>query len=98
MKHQVKFYVDDIEKKRLEHLAKLRYMTVPAFAKMTSLGVQIEQVQEVYIENNSINQRDRQLLEKIIRRYDESKRYMQFDTEFNQELYEFANRYLQKGR
>ena len=53
IKHQVKFYVTDDEKKRLETLAKLRFMTIPNYAKMTALGVQIRQVKEVYIESDS---------------------------------------------
>lgn len=47
-KDQVKFYVTEEERKRLEILAKLRFMTVPSYAKLTALGVKIQQVKEIY--------------------------------------------------
>lgn len=53
VKEQVKFYVTDEEKKRLDTLAKLRFMTVPNYVKTTALGVQIRQVKEVFIEKEN---------------------------------------------
>lgn len=38
-KDQVKFYVTEEERKRLEILANLRFMTVPTYAKLTALGL-----------------------------------------------------------
>ncbi len=40
-KQQVKFYVTEKEMERLKLLSKMRFMTVPNFAKLTALGVQI---------------------------------------------------------
>ena len=53
MKNQVKFYVTDDEKKRLDTLAKLRFMTVPNYVRLNALGVQIRQVKEVFIESDT---------------------------------------------
>lgn len=49
-KEQIKFYVTEDEKKRLDTLANLRFMTVPNYVKTTALGVQIRQVKEVFVE------------------------------------------------
>lgn len=53
-REQVKFYVSADEKKRLEILAKLRHMTVPAYAKTVALGVKIQQVKEIYVEQSTL--------------------------------------------
>ena len=53
-KNQVKFYVDDDEKRRLEVLAKLRHLSVPTYVKLTALGVKVQQVKEVFIESEKL--------------------------------------------
>lgn len=80
-KEQVKFYVTEDEKRRLEVLAKLRFMSVPTYAKVTALGVKIQQVKEVYVEQYRVNderffdgsetvlsEEDKQVLEEVLQR------------------------------
>lgn len=40
-KHQIKFYVDDIEKEKLDYLASERHMSINQFAKLSALGVAV---------------------------------------------------------
>lgn len=109
-KHQVKFYVNDDEKKRLETLANLRFMTVPNYAKMTALGVQIRQVKEVYVDYNAMQypqRKEKILLEDEIGltqtdkslleellERSSSKGVIQYDSDFNERLQEMAKRLL----
>lgn len=113
-KHQVKFYVDDNEKRRLEELAKLRFMTVPNYAKVTALGVQIRQVKEVFVEKENfeyqeteekiltgdeiiLKAEDKAFLEEITKRYDKKRQSLQCDSDFNERLFQFAQKYLERG-
>lgn len=108
-KQQIKFYVTENEKKRLEVLAKLRFMTVPNYVKVTALGVQIRQVQEVYVEQYAIpeeriyvenepalKQEDKALLQELLQR-STKKGYIQYDADFNERLQELAKRLINKS-
>lgn len=111
-KHQVKFYLTDEEKERLEILAKLRFMKVPTYAKMMALGVQIRQVKEIYItpEDFSYPEKPEKFLtgdETILSSRDKalleellqrstSKGFIQYDADFNERLQEMAERLLER--
>ena len=102
MKNQVKFYVTDDEKKRLDTLAKLRFMTVPNYVRLNALGVQIRQVKEVFIVSdtsleNKVNlvlaNEDKQLLNELIERSN-GNHFIRLDTDFNERLLTLAKRLL----
>lgn len=40
--YQLKITISGDEKRRIEQLAKLRYLTVPQYIKLTALGVKIQ--------------------------------------------------------
>ncbi|MGM0260612.1 plasmid mobilization protein [Enterococcus sp. AZ102] len=92
-KKQIKFYVSEEEQLRLKKLASLRYMSVPAYAKSVALGVQIHQVEEIYVENKKLDVSDRELLEELVER-EEKKGYIRVDMEFNERLIQFAKKKL----
>ena len=105
-KHQVKFYVTDEEKKRLEVLANLRFMTVLNYVKVTALGVQIRQVQEVYVEQYAmpeeriydgtetiVKSEDKAVLKELLNRSND-KGFIRFDAAFNEQLIAVAKRLL----
>lgn len=107
-KEQVKFYVTEDEKRRLEVLAKLRFMSVPTYAKVTALGVKIQQVKEVYVEQYRVNderffdgsetvlsEEDKQVLEEVLQR-STKKGFIQYDAHFNERLQEVAERLVGK--
>lgn len=92
-KKQIKFYVNEEEQLRLKTLASLRYMSVPAYAKSVALGVQIHQVEEIYIEKSLLDPSDRELLEELVQR-EQKKGYIRVDMEFNERLIQFAKKKL----
>lgn len=92
-KKQIKFYVSEEEQLRLKKLASLRYMSVPAYAKSVALGVQINQVEEIYIEKRTLDTSDRELLEELVQR-EQKKGYIRVDMEFNDRLIQFAKKKL----
>lgn len=103
-KHQVKFYVDYDEKRRLEVLAQLRHMSVPTYVKLTALGVKVQQVKEVFIESESLFQQedkaitlsaeDKAILEEVLSR---KKGFLQFNNNgFNERLQKLAKRLLEQ--
>lgn len=52
--YQLKITVSGDEKRRIEQLAKLRFLTVPQYIKLTALGVKIQQIKEIYVEQEQI--------------------------------------------
>lgn len=101
-KHQVKFYVDDDEKRRLEVLAQLRHMSVPTYVKLTALGVKVQQVKEIFVESESLfhqedkaitlSEEDKAVLQEVLNR---KKGFLQFNnTGFNERLQKLAKRLL----
>ena len=101
-KNQVKFYVDDDEKKRLEVLAKLRHVSVPTYVKLTALGVKVQQVKEVFVESenlfheeNTLSDKDKAVLKSILERNTKDG-YIRYDVEFNSQLARMAKRLLEK--
>ena len=111
MKHQVKFYVDDDEKRRLEVLAQLRHMSVPTYVKLTALGVKVQQVKEVFIESENLfsKQEEKQMVsDEVITLSEEDKAvleeiltrkkgFLQFNNGFNERLEKMAKRLLGGG-
>lgn len=111
-KHQVKFYLTDEEKERLDILAKLRFMKVPTYAKMMALGVQIRQIKEVYLtpedfvypENRenfftgdeSVLLSNDKALLEELLQRSTSKGFIQYDADFNERLQAMAKRLLEK--
>lgn len=111
-KEQVKFYVTEDEKNRLETLAKLRFMSIPTYAKITALGVQIRQVKEVYIKPEDFvypEQKESLFTGNETMLGDEDKQvlvellerstkkgFIQYDANFNERLQEMATRLLEK--
>ena len=112
-KNQVKFYVDDDEKRRLEVLASLRHMSVPTYVKLTALGVKVQQVKEIFIESENLfyPQQEEKLImsDKAITLSEEDKAvlqevlnrkkgFLQFNnTGFNERLEKMARRLLEQG-
>lgn len=101
-KNQVKFYVDDDEKRRLEVLAKLRHMSVPTYVKLTALGVKIQQVKEVFVESeklfhpeNKLSDKDKAVLQEVLE-LSVNEGYIKFNAEFNKRLQDMAKRLLEK--
>lgn len=77
---------------RLKLLSEMRYMTVPNYAKLTALGVQIRQPKEIVVGNVEL-QEDKAVLKEIL----EKRRgisYIAYDTGFNQRLEQLAKRLL----
>ena len=107
----MKLYITDEEKRRLEILAKLRFTTVPNYIKMTALGVKIQQVKEVYIEQEEfkyptkqeqlfssddvITSEEKAVLEELLNRSN-NEGYIKYDLEFNKRLQDMAKRILAK--
>ena len=52
--HQLKITVSSDEKRRIEQLAKLRFLTVPQYIKLSALGVRVQQVKEVFVEREPL--------------------------------------------
>jgi len=107
-KHQVKFYVNDDEKKRLDHLAKRSFMSIPMFSKVTALGVEIKPIKEVYVayENTLIDiepptapmltDTDKQAFREFMNRTTPSNGFYQVSAELNKELYHIFEQLLKK--
>lgn len=111
-KDQVKFYVTEEERKRLEILANLRFMTVPTYAKLTALGVKIQQVKEIYTTPEKITyshpeeriitgdsiilQKEDTDLLSELLQRSTQKGVIEYDATFNEQLQEMAERLLRK--
>lgn len=65
-KHQIKFYVDDDEKKRLDTIAKRCYMPTANYVKSTALGVRIRQPKEVFVYADSDEKKEPIEIEKEV--------------------------------
>ncbi|HDR6822858.1 MULTISPECIES: hypothetical protein [Bacillus cereus group] len=92
-KQQVKFYVTEKEMERLKFLSEMRYMTVPNYAKLTALGVQIRQPKEIVVGNVELQEEDKAVLKEILERR-RGISYIAYDTGFNQRLEQLAKRLL----
>ncbi|HFJ9466984.1 hypothetical protein [Bacillus cereus] len=92
-KQQVKFYVTEKEMERLKLLSEMRYMTVPNYAKLTALGVQIRQPKEIVVGNVELQEEDKAVLKEILERR-RGISYIAYDTGFNQRLEQLAKRLL----
>lgn len=96
-KQQVKFYVTEKEMERLELLSKMRYMTVPNYAKLTALGVQIRQPKQIVLGDVELKEEDKAVLKEILERR-RGISYIAYDTGFNQRLEQLAKRLLREEK
>ncbi|MED3539308.1 hypothetical protein [Bacillus toyonensis] len=92
-KQQVKFYVTDKEMERLKLLSEMRFMTVPNYAKLTALGVQIRQPKEIVLGDVELKEEDKAVLKEILERR-QGNRYIAYAIGFNERLEQLVNRLL----
>lgn len=109
--YQLKITVSGDEKRRIEQLAKLRFLTVPQYIKLTALGVRVQQIKEVYIEQGAltypvqeerlissgdvVTSDEKEVLEQLLERGSDDG-YIRFDREFNKQLLNVARRIVGK--
>lgn len=95
-KNQIKLYVSDEEKERLELLAKLNSTNVSNYVRMTSLGVRVRPPKEVYVpvENGGLEEQDILVLQELLDRSNGV--FISYEKEFNVRLTELAERLLAK--
>lgn len=99
-KNQIKLYVSDEEKERLELLAKLNSTNVSNYVRMTSLGVRVRPPKEVYVPvevevgNGGLEEQDILVLQELLERSNGV--FITYDKEFNVRLTELAERLLAK--
>lgn len=108
--YQLKITVSSDEKRRIERLAKLRFLTVPQYIRLSALGVKVQQVKEIFVESENPQQEeklirrdnvitlsddDKTLLEDILERSNREG-YIRYDVEFNKQLQDMARRLLGK--
>lgn len=91
--YQLKITVSGEEKKRIEQLAKLRYISVPQYIKLSALGVRVQQVKEVF--TDGLTDEDIAVLKEIQER-SVREGYVKFDSGFSARLQELAKRLLEK--
>lgn len=92
-KQQVKFYVSESEMERLKILSEMRFMTVPNYAKLTALGVQIRQPKEIVLGDYELQEEDKMVLREILDR-SQGNGYIAYDRGFNERLEQLAKRLL----
>lgn len=94
-KNQIKLYVSDEEKQRLELLAKMNSTNVSNYVRMTSLGVRVRPPKEIYVPvENGLEEQDLLVLREILERSNGSTDYVAVDREFNARLISLAKRLL----
>lgn len=92
-KNQIKLYVSDEEKQRLELLAKMNSTNVSNYVRMTSLGVRVRPPKEIYVPvENGLEEQDLLVLREILERSNGSTDYVAVDREFNARLIALAKR------
>lgn len=94
---QIKFTVDEEQKRRLDLLAKQRELSVPQYAKLTALGVRIKPAPIINIlEDDS---ETKELLKEILQHLkvnDDGSETLFISSKFEPELIIRAKKYLQK--
>lgn len=109
--YQLKITVSGDEKRRIEQLAKLRFLTVPQYIRLSALGVKVQQVKEIFVEsekmfypqqeerlissNDVVTPEEKAVLEQLLERGADDG-YIRFDREFNKELLNVARRIVGK--
>lgn len=96
-KEQIKLYVSEEEKERLELLAKLNSTTVSNYVRMTALGVRVRPPKEipVIVEKERLEEEDKLVLHELLERTQGKKDFITLDREFNTRLIALAGRLLE---
>ncbi|MDP1459990.1 hypothetical protein Q8G37_26880 [Bacillus wiedmannii] len=97
VKEQIKLYVSEEEKGRLEVLAKMNSTSVSNYVRMTALGVRIRPPKEIpiIIEKDSVEEEDKLVLQELLERTQGKKDFITLDREFNMRLIAVAKRLLE---
>ncbi|MCQ6337980.1 plasmid mobilization protein [Bacillus cereus] len=88
-KEQIKLYVSEEEKERLELLSKMNSTSVSNYVRMTALGVRVRPPKEIPV----IVEKER--LEELLERTQGKKDFITLDREFNMRLIAVAKRLLE---
>lgn len=93
-KEQVKMYVTEKEKERLELLASLNSTNVSNYVRMTALGVRVRPPKEIYVPvpQKGLEEGDRKVLEELLERTQGKRDFITLDRDFNMRLIELAER------
>ncbi|MED2454981.1 hypothetical protein P4145_36880, partial [Bacillus thuringiensis] len=96
-KEQIKLYVSEEEKERLELLAKMNSTTVSNYVRMTALGVRVRPPKEipVVVEKERLEDEDKLVLQELLERTQGKKDFITLDREFNTRLIALAGRLLE---
>jgi len=96
-KEQIKLYVSEEEKGRLEILAKMNSTSVSNYVRMTALGVRIRPPKEIpiIVEKESVTEEDKLVLQELLERTQGKKDFITLDREFNMRLIATAKRVLE---
>lgn len=96
-KEQIKLYVSEEEKERLELLAKMNSTTVSNYVRMTALGVRVRPPKEipVVVEKERLEDEDKLVLHELLERTQGKKDFITLDREFNTRLIALAGRLLE---
>ncbi|MGR5967788.1 plasmid mobilization protein [Bacillus paranthracis] len=97
VKEQIKLYVSEEEKGRLEVLAKVNSTSVSNYVRMTALGVRIRPPKEIpiIVEKDSVEEEDKLVLQELLERTQGKKDFITLDREFNMRLIAVAKRLLE---
>ncbi|QDZ77201.1 plasmid mobilization protein [Bacillus cereus] len=97
VKEQIKLYVSEEEKGRLEVLAKMNSTSVSNYVRMTALGVRIRPPKEIpiIVEKDSVEEEDKLVLQELLERTQGKKDFITLDREFNMQLIAVAKRLLE---
>lgn len=96
-KEQIKLYVSEEEKERLEVLAKINSTSVSNYIRMTALGVRVRPPKEipVIVEKERLEEKDKMVLEELLERTQGKKDFITLDREFNMRLIAVTKRLLE---
>lgn len=96
-KEQIKLYVSEEEKERLELLAKMNSTSVSNYVRMTALGVRVRPPKEipVIVEKERLEEKDKLVLEELLERTQGKKDFITLDREFNMRLIAVTKRLLE---
>lgn len=93
-KEQVKLYVTDEEKERLELLASMNSTNVSNYVRMSALGVRVRPPKEIYVPvpQKGLEDGDKKVLLELLERTQGKKDFITLDRDFNMRLIELAER------
>ncbi|QWI46935.1 plasmid mobilization protein [Bacillus mycoides] len=97
VKEQIKLYVSEEEKERLELLSKMNSTSVSNYVRMTALGVRVRPPKEipVIVEKERLEEKDKLVLEELLERTQGKKDFITLDREFNMRLIAVTKRLLE---